>query len=65
MRAFIARCASGVLPSSFATGVGHNPDPVPVVRCANGRSGNAMPLRIIPERGQVSENGCKPPSKQS
>ena len=24
-----------------------------------------MPLRIIPERGQVSENVCKPPSKQS
>ena len=51
--------------ASCPVGVPHNPDAVPDVRCANGRSGNAVPLRIIPERGQVSENVSKSPSKQS
>lgn len=50
---FICMCASGVLPSSFATGVGHNPDPVPLVRGADGGSWNTVPLRVIPERGKV------------
>ena len=52
-------CASGVLLSSWATGVGHNPHPVPLVRGANGRSRYAVPLRVIPARGQVSENASK------
>ena len=59
IRAFIARCASGVLPSSCATGVGHKPEPVAAVRGANGRSRDAVPLRVIPARGQVSENSVE------
>src|SRR5574343_985646 len=54
---------------SFATfvafGVGHDPDSVAAVRGTNGRSRYAMPFRIKPERGQVSENSAKSPSKQS
>lgn len=65
IRAFIARCASGVFPSSWATGVGHKPDTVPPVRGANGGSRNAVPLRVIPARGQVSENSPESSSKES
>jgi hypothetical protein len=65
MRCFIARCASGVFPSSFATGVGHKPESVAIVRGTNGCRWYAVPLRVIPDRGQVSENSLKPPSKQS
>src|SRR5690606_30346224 len=36
--AFIARCASGDLLSSFATGVGHPEKPLPDVRRADARS---------------------------
>ena len=50
---------------SFARGVGHNPDAIPAVKCTNGGSRYAVPLRIVPERGQVSENVSRPPSKQS
>jgi hypothetical protein len=48
-----------------ALGVGHNPDAVASVRGAKGGSWYAMPFRIIPERGQVSENSVKPSTKQS
>lgn len=41
-------------------GVGHDPDPIPLVRGANCGSWYAMPLRIKPDRGQVSENTAKP-----
>lgn len=63
--AFIARCASGVFPSSCATGVGNKPDAIPPVRGANGASWNAVPLRVIPERGQVPENSSHSSSKES
>lgn len=49
----------------LASGVGNNPDAVASVRGANGGSWYAMPLSIIPERGQGSENLCKPSTKQS
>lgn len=39
--------------------MGNNPDPVPSVRGANGASWNAVPLRVIPERGQVAENSAE------
>jgi hypothetical protein len=65
MFALIARCASGLFPWSLATGVGHNPDPVPLVRGANGRSRNAVPLRVIPDRGQASEYAVESSSKES
>jgi hypothetical protein len=38
--------------------------PVSPVRGTNGGSRYAVPLRIKPERGQVSENSVKPPSKE-
>jgi hypothetical protein len=55
------------LPRLFLllSGVGNNPHPVPDVRGSNVASPYATPLRIIPERGQVSENNAKSPSKQS
>jgi hypothetical protein len=49
---------------SDALGVGNNPNPVPAVRCAKVGSWYAVPFRIIPERGQGSENVCKPSTKQ-
>jgi hypothetical protein len=55
---------SEVMPVSTTSGVGHNPDPVASVRRANGASWYAVPLRIIPERGQGSENGIQPSRKQ-
>lgn len=52
--------------ASPAVGVGANdPDSIPAVRRANGGSRYAMPLRVIPERGQVSENLAVPSTKQS
>lgn len=56
IRLFMAMWASGVLLSSFATGVGHNENALPKVRGTNrGRRYN-VPLRVIPERGNVREN---------
>jgi hypothetical protein len=54
-----------VLLRFAVSGVGHKPEPVPLVRGTKGRSRKAVPLRVIPERGQVSENALKAPSKQS
>jgi hypothetical protein len=48
-----------------AAGVGNKPDPVPPVRGTNGASRNAVPLRVIPARGQVSENSPESSSKES
>jgi hypothetical protein len=55
-------------PVSFqsrAVGVGHDPDPVAAVRGANGRSRYAVPLRVIPARGQVPEYAPHSSSKES
>ncbi len=52
------------LSASAVIGVGNKPEPVSSVRCTNGGSWYAVPLRIKPERGQVSENSLKPPSKE-
>jgi len=41
------------------------PEPISDMRGANGGSRNNLPLRIIPERGQVSENGSHPETKQA
>jgi hypothetical protein len=51
-------------PLSTVTGVGNNPDSVPLVRRTNGGSWNAVPFRIKPDRGQISENFSKPSTKQ-
>jgi hypothetical protein len=50
--------------ASEAVGVGQDPNAIPAVRCAKVGSWYAMPFRIIPERGQGSENVCKPSTKQ-
>ena len=51
--------------ASFFRGVGNNPDAISDVRGTNGGSWYAVPFCIKPERGQVSKNSVKPPSKQS
>jgi hypothetical protein len=61
------RGSLAILPrfcGSLWRGVGHNPYPVTLVRGANVGSWYAMPLRIIPDRGQGSENGIQPSRKQ-
>lgn len=50
---------------AVAFGVGHNPYSVPKVSETNVGSRYAVPFCIKPERGQVSENSVKPPSKES
>jgi hypothetical protein len=47
-----------------AVGVGNDPDAISNVVGANGASRYAVPFRIIPERGQVSENDIHPSMKQ-
>jgi len=39
-------------------------EPVALVRGADGRRRNTVPLRIVPARGKVSENSLQPPSKE-
>jgi hypothetical protein len=47
-----------------AVGVGNNPEPISEMGRVNGGSRYAMPFRIKPERGQVSENVVKPSMAQ-
>lgn len=47
-----------------AAGVGNQPNSVPPMPGPNVGSWYAMPLRIIPDLGQVSENDAKPSIKQ-
>jgi hypothetical protein len=54
-----------LLTGTIPCGVGHEPDPVSTVRGANGRSRYAIPFRVIPARGQVSENSPESSSKES
>ncbi len=49
----------------FAVGVGNDPDAISDVICTKGGSWYAVPFRIIPERGQVSENVSHPETKQA
>ena len=51
------RCKAVASP---AFGVGHNPDPIPEVRGANVGSWYAVPFRIVPDLGQVTENASEP-----
>jgi hypothetical protein len=55
----------GAMWFAVAVGVGNKPDTVAAVRGANGRSWYAVPLRVIPARGQVSENTSESSSKES
>lgn len=52
------------LLKSVFVGVGNNPDPIPLMRGADAVCWNTVPLRIIPARGQVSENFSHPETKQ-
>ena len=63
----IAFVRSGLAPhrKSLAHRVGNNPDSIPVMFCAKVGSRNAMPFRVIPERGQVSDNTSKSSAKES
>lgn len=51
--------------NAVALGVGHNPHSVAKLSGTSVGSRYAMPFRIIPERGQVSENSPNSPSKES
>ena len=53
IRCFIAKCASGVFPSSCATGVGHKDDSEPEVRSTKGARRKAIPFGIVPEGGRI------------
>ena len=64
---FIRLCTEGfeILPLSLlslALGVGNNPNPVSLMRRTNVGSWNAVPFRVIPDLGQVSEYSSKPSS---
>jgi hypothetical protein len=48
----------------LASGVGNNPDAISSVRGTNGWRRNAMPFRINPDLGHVSENRVQPSTKQ-
>ena len=46
-------------------GVGNNPDSVPDMQGTDGCRWYAVPLRVIPARGQVSEYVSHSPSKET
>jgi hypothetical protein len=51
----------GIPPDpSFACGVGQEPEPLPLVGCANGGRGEQTPFRIEPEVGKVGADVRKP-----
>jgi len=54
----MSRFASPAIPPiiSLALGVGHEPEPLTLVRGTNGGCGEQTPFRIEPERGKVSED---------
>lgn len=47
--------------ASATVGVGHEEDPIPNVRGTNEGRGDAIPLCIVPDRGQIPENSFKSP----
>ena len=61
-RSLVAWCRASQVSSGsvrlcrLLVGVGHDPDPVPAVRSANGGSGNTVPLRIVPDRSERPEH---------
>ncbi len=46
---------------SCPVGVGHNPDPIPLVRRPGMVRPHNSPSRIMPQRGKVGEDGSKTP----
>ena len=61
----LARAVFSVNVAAIAVHVGNNPHPVASVGSANGGSWYAIPCRVVPERGQVSENFSHPEIKQA
>ena len=59
-----ARMVFATPPPLSTLGVGQNPDSVSSVRGTNVGSWYAVPFRVIPDLGQVSENVAKPSTKQ-
>jgi hypothetical protein len=57
-------CAYGLLRElvSLATGVGHKPESVALMRRPNIGSSQHRPSAVIPERGQVTEHSSESPS---
>jgi len=47
-----------------AVGVGHKPEPVPLMRRSNVGSSQHCPAAVIPERGQITEHSSESPSKE-
>jgi hypothetical protein len=60
IRSFIARCASGDLLSSFATGVGHEPQSLSDMRRADARSRQYGRPAGVTLSFQVRENKVEP-----
>ena len=52
-------------PKRLAAGVGNHEDPITSVRGAEGGRGYAIPLRVIPDRGQVPEYVSDSPAKET
>lgn len=50
---------------AFAVRAGKYPDAIPLMVGTKGACRNAFPLRIVPDRGQVSENTVHPETKQA
>jgi hypothetical protein len=59
----IASSPSDLHPRVF--GVGQDPDSFPAVRRSDIGSSQHCPSRVIPERGQITEDNSEPPSKES
>lgn len=55
---------SPLFSASFATGVGNDPNPVALVRGAEGLRWNAIPFSVKPALGQVPKNSAQPISEQ-
>jgi hypothetical protein len=61
----LRRCCAGppLFAASWVVGVGHDEDPVAEVRGTDGGSRDAVPFRVVPELGQISENSSEPQGK--
>jgi hypothetical protein len=72
---FMTACADSISPPpvpfprgpplcEFASGVGNNEDSPASMRGTKGCCRDAIPFRIVPERGQVPENSSKSPNSE-
>jgi len=61
---FFTRGISPLVGSAVAPLKAKNPNPGPLVRCANVAGSEHSPFRIIPHLGQVSKDSSKPSNNQ-